>query len=301
MKVAERAEVLAAAGNLAGFQGEMGVSRSFLEEAVALARDVGDRRTLALALSRLAWVQVEHGLDPDGSWTLGEEGVRVARDLGDRWVLAEALNNVAGVSQGEPSILLLEESLELRRALADITGIADALNNLGWVAILGEDYRKALGYLDESLELANRLNDRQHVALAQGNLGLVHLFEGDISRAEQFFRDNLRLCWEMGDRRIAEEGLSGLAGVAASKSEWDRAAWLAGSSTGLAAEGEIVPNDAEVRIYERFLSDARRALGDARYEERFRRGSAATFEEAVGEALGDRDAERASLPAGEAG
>jgi predicted ATPase len=301
MRVPERAEVLSAAGNLTGFQGEMGVSLSLLEEAVGLARDVGDRRTLALALSRLAWVRVEHGLDSEGSWTLGEEGVSVARDLGDRWVLAETLNNASGVHQGERSVPLLEESLELRRALADITGIADALNNLGWVAIVGEDYQKALGYLDESLELANRLHDRQHVALAQGNLGLVHLFEGDISGAEQLFRDNLRLCWEMGDRRVAQEALSGLAGVAASQGEWDRAAWLAGSSTGLAAEGEIIPNDAEVRIYERFLSDARRGLGDTRYEERLRRGSAATFEEAVGEALGDRDAERPGVPAREGG
>jgi tetratricopeptide (TPR) repeat protein len=164
--------------------------------------------------------------------------------------------------------------------------MADALNNLGWVAILGEDYQKALGYLEESLELAHRLRDRQHVALAQGNLGLVHLFEGNILRAEQFFCDNLRLCWEIGDRRVAQEGLSGLAGVAASQGEWDRAAWLAGASTGLAAEGEIVSNDAEVRIDERFLSHARRALGDARYEESLSRGRAAKFEEAVGTALG---------------
>jgi tetratricopeptide (TPR) repeat protein len=290
MRVPERAEVLFATGDLAGFQGHMAASRSLLEEAVELAREVGDRRTLALALGRLAWVRIEHGLDHQGSEAFAEEALRIARELGDRWVLAETLNNVAGafaMASGPGAVELLEENLELRRAMGDVTGVADALNNLGWEAITGEDYATALEYLDESLALATRLEDRQHIALAQGNLGLVHLFGGDLQSADRLFRDNLRLCWEIGDRRIAQEGLSGLAGVAAVHRDWERAAWLAGASAGLADEGELVSNPAQERIDERFLVEARGSLGDGRYGDMFRRGRAAPFEEAVHTALAD--------------
>jgi tetratricopeptide (TPR) repeat protein len=293
MKLVERAEVLCEAGDLAGFQGDMAVARSLLEQAVELARELSDRQTLALALSRLAWVRVEHGLDAEGSVALGEEGVSVARALGDPWVLAETLNNMAGVSNDQTYIVpRLEESLELRRSIGDVTGVADSLNNLGFAAILAGDYRTALGYLEESLGMARRLEDRQHIALAQGNLGLVFIFERDPVLAGPLFRENLQLCWEIGDRRIAQEALMGLAGVAALQGEWDRAAWLAGASSGLAAEGELQAHSLEARIDEEYLSAARDALGPDGYVERFRRGRDATFEEAVGEALVEVDAGR---------
>jgi predicted ATPase len=282
MKLSERAAVLCDAGDLMGFVGDMAVARSLLEEAVELARELSDRRTLALALSRLAWVRVEHGLDVPSSLALGEEGVRLARELGDPWVLAEALNNMAGVSNDRDTIEpFLLESLALRRAIGDITGVADSLNNLGFAAILGGDYQAAAGYVEESLAIALRLDDRQHIALAQGNLGLVHLFDRDPDLALPVLQRNVRLCWEIGDRRIAQEGLLGLAGVASLRGEWERAAWLAGASMRLGAEGELQAHDAEGRIERELLSAAREALGAEGYDAILRRGQAASFEDAV--------------------
>jgi non-specific serine/threonine protein kinase len=291
LKLAERAEVLFAAGDLAGFQGEMATSLSFLEHAVELARHLDERRILALALTRLAWVRVEHGLDLEESLALGEEGVRVARDLNDPGVLAESLRNASAVPdrEGDPPRVIpeLEESLALRRSIEDVTGVADSLLNLGWDAIVSEDYAKARGYLVESLDIANRFDDRQLIALAQGNLGLVELFDGDPVRADELLLANLRLCLEIGDRRLAEEALAGLAGAAARRSGWDRAAWLAGARARLAEENAILPSEVHERSDERYLIEARRALGEAAYEARFERGRAATFEEAMAYALGE--------------
>jgi hypothetical protein len=260
----------------------MADARSLLERAVELARELSDRRTLALALSRLAWVRVEHGLDVEVSVALGEEGVREARELADPWVLAEALNNMAGVSDDEAYIVpRLEESLSLRRSLGDITGVADSLNNLGFAAILAGDYRTAFVHVEESLAIARGLDDLQHIALAQGNLGLVHLFEGEPDLATPVLRHNVQLCWEIGDRRCAQESVMALAGVAALQGEWERAAWLAGASSGLGAEGQLQAGGALARIDREYLGAAREALGPDGFEAILRRGAAATFEEAV--------------------
>ena len=89
MRIRERARALFEAGGLSGFQGEIGTSRARLEQALELAGDVGDRRTVARASARLAWVQVQHGLDVDRAVALGEEGLSAARELGDPWVLAK--------------------------------------------------------------------------------------------------------------------------------------------------------------------------------------------------------------------
>jgi tetratricopeptide (TPR) repeat protein len=288
MRVTERAAALLAAGTLTGSEGETALSRSLLEQAVELARDMGDRRTLALALTTLAWVAVEHGVGVERSVALGDEGLAVARDLGDPWVLAESLSFLSSAYRGQSlarADALMEEGLKLRRSMGDVAGIADSLNNLGFAAITGEDYARAAAFLEESHELAVRLDDRPLIVLARDNLALIELFDGDLARAEELFRETLRLCWKIGDRRIGGEALIGLAGAAARRKEWDRAAWLAGASTGLAREGERRWNEAEARIDGRYLPDAREALGDRPYDTSFERGRAATFEEAVAFAL----------------
>jgi tetratricopeptide (TPR) repeat protein len=289
MRVPERATVLRAAGSMSMFQGEIAAAASLLERAVELARVVGDKETLARSLTFLAWVRVVHGLDLERSTALGEEGVMVARNLGDAWVLAEALNTL-GAAYGDQSysprsVSLLEESLQLRRSIEDIAGITDSLNNLGYLSVLGEDYPKAVAYLEESLELARRSADRPHIILAQDNLALAYLFDGEPALAEELFGETLRMCHEIGDKRIAEEALMGLAGVAALRHEWARAAWLAGASSGLAAVNELLPNDAETKIDEHYLSDARRALGDEVYKAEFEDGQRSSLEEAVAHAL----------------
>ncbi len=291
MRIPERARALFEAGGLSGFQGEIGTSQARLEQALELAGEVDDRRTLARASARLAWVRVMHGLDVNRAVPLGEEGLSVARGIGDPWVLAETLNDLAcayGDRDHSPrSVSLLEEGLQLRRSIGDIAGIADSLNNLGWEAVLAENYPKAVAYLKESLELARLLTDRPHVVLALDNLALAYLFAGEPAVAEELFSESLRICREIGDRRVAEEVLIGMAGVAALQHAWDRAARLAGAAARMAVEDELVPSAVVPRIEERFLAAARGALGDELYMAKFDLGRLAPFEEVVAYALSE--------------
>jgi predicted ATPase len=291
LQIPERAQVLFAAGGLSWFQGEIGTSRALLEQAVELARQIADRRTLALASARLAWIRVMQSPDVQRAGGVGEEGVDVARELGDPWVLAEALNDLANaygdLAYSPRSVSLLEESLQLRRSIGDVVGVTDSLNGLGYENVLCEDYPKAIVFLQEGLGLARRLADRRHIVLAQGNLALAHLFDGEPELAEGLFRESLRACREIGDKRIVEEILIGMAGVAALELEFEEAAWLAGAASGLAAAYEVSPAAVTTRIHERFLVDARRALGGELYEASFDHGRSTPFDEAVSHALGE--------------
>jgi predicted ATPase len=289
LRLSERGELLFAAGSLSGFQGRTAPAQTLLEQAIEAARDVGDRPTLARALARLAWVRVVHGEDVDESIALGEEGVGLARAIGDPWLLAEALNDLSSaygdLDYSPRAVSLIEESLELRRSIGYAPGVADSLNNLGWQALLSEDYLRAVEYLEESVELARRLSQKPFMLFARDNLALAQFFSGETELADELFRDNLRLCREMGDQRIAEEALTGLAGVAASAHEWDRAAWLAGAAIALSRELELLQSTISFRIRERYLSAAQEALGAELYEAHFRRGEVASFEQAIAYAL----------------
>ena len=284
----DRADALAAAGSLHLFLGSLETSRSLLEEAVELAREVEDPRTLSLAMSHLGWARAAQGLDDEETGALGEEAVRAARTLGDPWVLAETLNDLScAASEGGHSsraVAAGEESLQLCRSIPFLPGVSDSLINLGWLAVLDEDYSTAVRYLQESLDVSRRVSQREHAIIAQGNLALAHLLNEEPEPGERLLRETIRLCREMGDRRTGQEALIGLAGAAVQVGAWSRAAWLAGASEAQLTELELAPG-IDPRIRERYLPAARAALGDARYEQEYERGRRASFDDAVAYAL----------------
>jgi predicted ATPase len=288
VRTPERAQVLAAAGSLYLFLGQLTSSRSLLEQAVELARDVDDRGTLALAMSHLGWARAAQGQADEDTFALGEEAVSVARGLDDPWVLGETLNDLscafAELGPSPRGVSVGEESLQLSRSIGYLPGVANSLINLGWLMVLAEDYATAVRYLHESLEVARVVSQREHAIIAQGNLALAHLFNGETGQAEPLLRETLRLCREIGDRRTGQETLVALAGAAAQTGAWSRAAWLAGASQAQLVELELAPG-IDPRIRERFLPAAREALGHERYEQAFALGRQASFEDAVAYAL----------------
>jgi predicted ATPase len=223
-------------------------SIAFGEEAVRVARDLGD-----------PWV--------------------VAETLND---LAGALTEA---SYSEWAIPLFEESLDLRRQLGDVRGIADSLNNLGWNTLLQGDYRRSARFLEDSLALARQAGAKPHILLAEDNLALVHLLLDEPREAEPLFLNGIRTCRELGDLRIGEEALLGLAGVAAVKEEWERSAWLAGAAAGVAASTGATSNAAYDEICDRFVARARREMGDDAFHRAYEKGRRASFDEAVDRAL----------------
>jgi tetratricopeptide (TPR) repeat protein len=84
-------------GMVALGQGDLVAARSHLQEAVSMARELGDRRELAAALNALAQLARAEGA-MDAAEPLYEDVVALARELGDRESIAIGLLNLAMVS-----------------------------------------------------------------------------------------------------------------------------------------------------------------------------------------------------------
>jgi predicted ATPase/DNA-binding CsgD family transcriptional regulator len=78
-----RAYLLMIAGTARSTQGDPGSAMSQIQEGLALAREVGDRRNTSMALFMLGMFEFVGG-DRGRGATLVEEGARISRDLGDR-------------------------------------------------------------------------------------------------------------------------------------------------------------------------------------------------------------------------
>jgi tetratricopeptide (TPR) repeat protein len=272
---------------LALFQGEWSRAGTFLREAARLGEETGDGATRALALGKAGWVAAETGAREEGTAlaeeavalarSIGEDWV-TAEVLNDLFCAASrhALDMARRAE---------EESLQLRRKLGDAVNIADSLNNLGYLFVLVEEPEQARPLLEESLELARTLGDARHVALAVGNLALVSLFTGRIGEAQVRFAECVRRSAQLGDKRGSLEALLGLAATFALEEAFSEAATLAGAQTGLHAQVGSTPSAGEALIASRVLAPARARFGSERWDLVAAQGATLTLEQATALAL----------------
>src|SRR4029077_17612270 len=85
---------------LAALQRDFPTAPPLYEEALPLARRLGEKRVSATITQALALVVFEDG-DLDGARKLAEEGLRIDKELGNRQGIAEHLTLLAGVARAE--------------------------------------------------------------------------------------------------------------------------------------------------------------------------------------------------------
>ncbi len=207
------ARVLAVAGRLAHLQGDHDAATARFEEAMALAREIGDERTTALALYGLGSVALQRG-DAARADAWFRQSLSLWEGLDDTWGRANALDGLggaahnrdkfAGIAQRDTNLeratALYEESLTLRRPLGDAWGMARTLLNLGDVAMDQERYPRAMRRYEEGLRLARDLNDRLGIAQALFCLGVVAYARGDGAGVIEPLTAALALSRQMGAR-----------------------------------------------------------------------------------------------------
>jgi predicted ATPase/class 3 adenylate cyclase len=223
---AARAQALRGAGVLAWAQGDYGPAAALLADALALYRELGDRRGIALTVGTLGAVAQEQG-EHERAAALHAESLAAYRELGDKHRIARALGNLGVVARGAGdyarAAALHAESLALARELGDRRGVAATLANLAVVARERGDLGRAARLLEESLALHRELGDRRGVAPTLVNLGLVARDQGDPERAAARTEEGLALARELGDAPRIALALNTLGAVAGDRGSFEEA------------------------------------------------------------------------------
>jgi predicted ATPase/DNA-binding winged helix-turn-helix (wHTH) protein len=285
----DRAKVLGAAGLLAFFQADFAAALAQLEESLAIRRQLGDQRGIAIALNNLGNIATDQG-DYSLAKALFEETLAIRRERGDRQGIATTLGNLGTVARQlgdlSTSRALQEDSLAIRRELGDQWGIGATLNNLGNVALDQSDFASAQAMFNECLAIMRDLGDRSAIAHALNNLGDVALDQGDVASARALNEESLTIRRDLGDKRGIALTLDGLAGANAAFGSLLPAARIWGAAERLREEiGSPLPSGARSR-YDRRLAVARAALGhDSAFDRAWKEGRALTLERAVEIAL----------------
>ncbi len=221
------------ANRLAGFwsiRGHFSEGRRRLAGLREFTEDAGDRLD---ALICEAWLATDQG-DREAAFPLLDRALECARAGGDRVREAEALlcrgraRGVGGDQSGFRDDI--ERSLALHEEKGDPGGLAGALWLAGASAHLRGEAPLSIRRLERSVALSDAAGLPVIRTRALQLLGIVLLDIGDTAGAEAALREAVPEILDLGDRFAIPIGLSGLAGLAASRGRPRSALRLAGAA-----------------------------------------------------------------------
>lgn len=254
------------------------------EESRDISESVGDRRSVAVALSNIA----------NSEYYLGElvrcrdhasESYRIMEELGDRRGMAFSLNTMGraeqALEQHDSAILLLERSHTLQRELGDGLGAALALHNKAVSLFALDRYDDAEPAVLQALAIRRSHAYTFGVASTLNLMASVYLGRSDLDQAERCVRECLTLRRDLQFTQGIVEVMDKFALISFERGDLVKASVILGMIDGQRKRlGIPAPprNQRAMRILE---DDVRSGLGDARHEAENERGRLMGLEQAV--------------------
>lgn len=210
-------------------------------QAVAIAREYGDRRQLA--------------------WSL--------------WALSATLWT------GSEAEAMTQEALALFREVDDQAGLGLVFNSIGERARLSGDDARARSAYEESLAIAERTGDSRRQYYVLFNLGFVAQHEGNHQEAVRVFRRSLALCQDLGVPSDVAQELLALAGSLGALGEPVRAAHLFGAASAFLQRNGTLIDPSDQPEHDRNIALVRSQLGDKAFQEAWEEGQNMTLDQAI--------------------
>jgi non-specific serine/threonine protein kinase len=289
MPTADRARALNWLGQLEIGNGHIERVLPFLEESVAQARAIGDRRIVSLALRHLGQAMLSLDRNAD-ALEYFREALTVSRVSGPlretAWNLSTvgvALTLLGRYSEAEAP---LHESIALGRQAGDSTAVTNALRALGELYRLRGDVGLAHQSALEGLDVAGRTGSKLWSLSLLVTLGDIAAAEPDWRSAAGWYRQGLEIARPAGLPGTMAYTLRRYAASCVARRDHATAARIYGSTAGIlpTAWALLFPPPEREEDVER---STRLALGDARFSALWSEGAALSLDQLIGEILRD--------------
>ena len=234
------------AGWIGVLMGRYAEAQGYLEESLAIARAIGDKRRIAMALQPLGLACLGQG-DMAAARVHLQEALAMARELGNKREVAAALNVLA-------QLLRVEGELDTAEPL-----------------------------YEQGLALARELQDRESIAIGILNLAMVSIDRRCSDRARPMLLEALEIADEIGSKRVGQSVLEVSAGLAAFREEWEFAARFYGAAEAQAGQTGLRRDPADEAFLAPRIAQAREAMAAAAFVAAEAAGRALVYEEAMSE------------------
>jgi hypothetical protein len=234
------------------FTGESAAVLGLLEEAVAAGRESGDKFARGLPLGLYGQAMVILGGDAALAHQHGEEGVALVQESGDRWSSTMALLGMA------------------------------------MTATFLEDYAEARARFSTLGPRFGELGDRHRLNMVKSELAHLDRYEGKLHEAEAAYRETI-LEWKgLGHRAAIAHQLECFASIAKAREDGGRAARLYGAAEALRQKIAIPMTPKEKTEYEGQIANLRAGMDEKAFASAWAEGQAMSMEQAIAYALETR-------------
>jgi predicted ATPase/class 3 adenylate cyclase/DNA-binding CsgD family transcriptional regulator len=273
---------------------------SMAEEAMTIARSLGDDDLAADALAALNWFSFLQG-DLSAALARADEAVALARAAANPIRLVVALGHravfKAETGDLDASLADYQEVLTLARASGDNYTLVVTLINLGVDQVVAGEFPAALAYLQDALSVADAHGYHHLCAAAKMNLGFAYLMPGDAASARRLLIGVLDIVLATGEKTWVHGALLGLALAAGADADPAVAATLHGAADHRYEQAGQAFDTKESQMRTSSHARLRDALGDAAFDAAYRHGRTLSQADAIALALSTAQPDPGPMPA----
>lgn len=242
-----RARALLLAGDFAGLRGDALGKMRLTQEALALAKRLGDKK-------RIAWALMEMGL--------------VERDR-----------------KSPEATEFLSESLGMFQELNDALWVCRTSFMLAETLMESGEIQAARQYWKRGLDLCQAVNDKWQMGWGLHGLGNLERLEGHLEKALQLYRESLELKVSVRDILGIMYSLASFAQVAASQGKYRRAAVIWGAAEKIGETLNMFLVNSREPLHTSLIPETRAALGETAFHTAWTEGRGLKMQQAVDYAL----------------
>jgi len=282
-----RCKVLWGVGSLALFEGDFVAASPYLEEASSIAQELGDKFLIANTDFMLGFVRLGLG-NIAAARPLFEESQSLTKELGYVWGEAKSLFGLGTIAYLSGDLVAArthdEESLRLSLQQGDVPYTSLLLNTLEIIVSSQGDEEMARSLHQQRSLLMKQASQRGTHGLFLISSGQIwlHMLKDEL-QAKKSYTEGLRFWQDLP--QVAQgitKGLTGLAEIAVSQRQAERAGRLFGAAARLLPFDSLYWDGLNSRI-----TAARASLDAATFEAGWSAGQAMTEEQAIRFALQD--------------
>jgi eukaryotic-like serine/threonine-protein kinase len=175
-------------------------------DALAIWRQIGQKRGLAFSLNEMARAQEALGKNKDALANF-QEALQIRREIGDKRGLGDTLielgNFYDAAGDHDQGLRLYKEALQMERDVGSEALQAVCLNNIGGAYSEKGQYEDALTYFQQALQLREKSKAPQDIVDAVHNLGDTSANMGQYDQAISYYLRAIDLRRQMNDQRGA--------------------------------------------------------------------------------------------------
>ena len=236
------------AGFLTRIRGDFEKAADFLEQALTIADEIGDKE-------RAGWALLDLGT--------------AARDMGK-------------TEEVTPDF---SKALSRFQELGDARGMLNAYYQLATTYVQTRELSKARSFWESGLELSRKMNDKSFIAWGLEGLADTAFLENQPQKARMLHRESLKSKLEAMDKAGLAYSFEGLAQVAVLDGEPEHAAVLWGAAEQVRSLLKMPLDPSREDIYTSLIPTTREQIGDELFDEAWKKGETMELEDAIQYAL----------------